>query len=240
MIALKTKRFVFSIYFVFIAALFSLSGICLYSFWGHYAQLKETQNTSIIEMEKTYNPEKKVISLSCLVNMTSAKWKYHRGVPCVIIDAKDQLLFRELRDSIITFIMVSRNGNQIEELNLSGKDIRNTRDWEQSRLKISSNSGVINAIINKQETQDEIINYKRGVNKINLIIRHTNKKMFENISAYVFFRKTEETTIPFIYLVPGVFLGLLAILSTISYHSSYRKLNLRELRDGCGNAGTDA
>jgi len=205
-------KFQFLSFLLFIISLFILatSFYMLKKWFDSYSMLKEARKTSVIIMQKNQEIQSQTTIYEAVVNMNPAKWKYHRGLPLIILDPQEKPLSDILSSKEIIFELKPDSG-KTKKIILSFKDIKKCQNYLQKKLKISKYSGSLSPV-SYVVYPPEFINYEKDLNTISLIFSPSlTEKGINNLQILLFFQEGDETAIPSLYLIGSIVLGLLGM-----------------------------
>lgn len=176
--------------------------------------LKEARETSSIAMRKIMTPEGCLTTFKATVDMTPAKWRYHRGLPLVILDPKNKSPEDFFKNTKISFILTT-NHQKTERFTFLAKDIRPCYNW----LKLKTHSSLHAFCLSPCSSgpNDQLINYAKGTNEVKLTFNPPLAPPDStDVQATIYFVDGEETAVPKLYLLSGVIIGILGLVSAFA------------------------
>lgn len=192
-------------------AIFSLAGVCyeLIQWYLSYIMLLEARKSTVIPMEKVIS-NNKLITFIAKVNMTTAKWKYHQGLPLIILENKQNSFNSLFLNRNIKFELIDTNQKHFEIIILN-KDIKKCFKWMQKRLNISTNNYCFSPIKRLKDGRYKYINYIKGTNIIKFTFFPPLINNFNNLNAFIYFRESTETAEPIGYFLKALLIGIIGI-----------------------------
>jgi hypothetical protein len=200
---------------LFVSSLFLIIAFFVLNKWRNSNEmLKEARETSSIAMRKIRTPEGCLSTFKATVDMTPAKWRYHRGLPLVILDPKNKSPEDFFKNIKISFILTT-DQKKMESVVFSAKNVRVCYDWLRTKTHSSQYSFCLSPV--GLNSSVRLINYARGINEVKLIFEPPLAPADSmDVQATLYFIDGEETAVPTLYLLLSLIIGTVGVVSAFA------------------------